>query len=338
MPIEYPAGVLAEHAAVREAVGIFDVSHMGTLLASGPGALAAVNEVFTNDLTKISPGRAQYTLLCNDRGGVIDDIFTYVRSDAEVVIVPNASNVSAVAGTAERVLESSDVSLTNLSPTSSILAVQGPRSPEVLRAVGLEPDLGYLRFVDLPTEHGQVLLARTGYTGEHGYELIVEAAHAGYWWDALLAQVLANGGLPCGLGARDTLRTEMGYPLHGHELSPQIDPISAGLSWAIGWNKPAFPGRNSLVKLKAEGPAKRLVGLQCLERAVPRAEMTVLVDDQPIGATTSGTFSPTLKAGIALAFIDADVDFGAEVTIEIRNRKVRAQVIKPPFVTASPRS
>ena len=337
MPIEYPAGVLAEHAAVRESVGIFDVSHMGTLFARGTGAKDAINQVLTNDLDKIGSGQAQYSLLCNERGGVIDDVFVYLRSDADVVIIPNASNVAAVSATVERVLESSDVALDNVSSTHAILAVQGPKSPLVIAAIGLDPELGYLQFVDVATDAGTVLLARTGYTGEVGYELVVEAQHAPAWWGRLLEQVQAQGGLPCGLGARDTLRTEMGYPLHGHEITPQIDPVSAGLAWAIGWKKPAFPGKSALVKVREEGPAKRLVGLKCIDRGIPRTEMTVFKGDRAVGQTTSGTFSPTLKTGIALAYIDADLGYDTTVDIEIRGRKVSAILIKPPFVPTNPR-
>ncbi len=344
MPLEYEGGgVLAEHRAVRERVGLFDVSHMGTFEVSGRGAKNALNQVLTNDLDKIGPGQAQYSLLCNDNGGVIDDVFVYLRSDDDVVVVPNAANSSMVTATVERVLESSDVRLVDLQHQSAIFAIQGPECAAVLDAVGLPADLGYLRFVDVATEHGRLLVARTGYTGERGFELIIPVAHAGYWWNVLVDEVERVGGLPCGLGARDTLRTEMGYPLHGHELSATISPLEAGLSWAIGWNKTAFPGLRALCSQRAQSRlSRRLVAIRCIDRAVPRAGMVVrsVGETQAVlGETTSGTFSPSLKAGIALALIDegAGVQLGDEVILDVRGKPCLAQVVELPFVPASAR-
>ena len=342
MPLEFAGGgVIAEHNAVRYAVGLFDVSHMGTFVVSGPGAKAGLNEVFTNDLNRIGPGQAQYSLLCNDSAGVIDDLFVYVVSDDEVIVVPNAANSSVVSGTVERVLESSDVRLDDRSAHTAIIAVQGPLSQETLAGVGLAVELDYLSFVQVTTEHGRVLVARTGYTGEHGYELLVDTADAEYWWNALVAQAQARGGRVCGLGARDTLRTEMGYALHGHELGLAINPVEAGLSWAVGWDKLAFPGLHELRRIKADGPDRRLVGLLCIDRAIPRADMVVraVPDDEAIlGKTTSGTFSPTLKQGIALALLSREVEVGDEVSIDVRGRPCRAEVVKPPFVDSNPRT
>lgn len=344
MPLEYAGGgVLAEHAAVREAVGLFDVSHMGTFRVTGQDAAVAVNEVLTNDLAKISSGQAQYSLLCNESGGVIDDVFVYRCSDEEVVIVPNAANAQVVVATVERVAESKDAVVRDVSATTAIFAVQGPRAGRVLTDVGLlpAPDLEYLRFRYVADGDAQVLVARTGYTGEYGFELVADAAHAPALWQRLLVAVAAAGGAACGLGARDTLRTEMGYPLHGHELSPSISPLEAGLSWAIGWNKPAFPGRRALIAQKAAGVDRRLVGLRCTERGVPRSDMAVVDLAQPelvLGRTTSGTFSPTLKTGIALAFVNSDVEIGSQVAINVRGRTVAAEVVPTPFVASSPRA
>ncbi len=342
MPLEYAnGGVMAEHEAVRERVGVFDVSHMGTFVVSGEGASDVLNQVLTNDLAKIGPGRAQYSLLCNDNGGVVDDVFVYLRSDSEVLVVPNAANSSMVTATVERVLESSDVRLADLQHQTAIFAIQGPQAAAVLTDIGISPELDYLRFVDIETSHGALLVARTGYTGELGFELLIPVEFAPYWWDVIVTAVADHGGLPCGLGARDTLRTEMGYPLHGHELSSTINPVEAGLSWAVGWNKTAFPGKRALVEARDQSvQSRKLVGLRCLQRAVPRAGMTVRVEGENVevlGATTSGTFSPTLKTGIALAFLDPDVQSGDEVTVDIRGRLCRAEVVDLPFVAASTR-
>lgn len=341
MPLEFDGGgVLAEHSAVRQRVGLFDVSHMGTFVVSGSGAKDGLNEVFTNDLNRISAGQAQYSLLCNERGGVIDDVFVYLAADDRIIVVPNAANASIVIGTVERVLESSDVRVEDRSKSTAIIAVQGPASQQVIEAVGLPGDLDYLRFVELETDNGHVLAARTGYTGERGYELLVDAAAAQYWWGQLRVHAEALGGRPCGLGGRDTLRTEMGYALHGHELSVSINPVEAGLSWAIGWDKVAFPGLHELRKIREQGTQRRMVGLKCVDRAIPRAGMIVrsVADSEVVlGKTTSGTFSPTLKSGIALALVDSDVIDGDEVVVDVRGRPCRAVVVKPPFVEASPR-
>ena len=341
MPLEFDGGgVLAEHTAVRERVGLFDVSHMGTFVVTGPGAKDSLNEVFTNDLNRIGPGQAQYSLLCNDRAGVIDDLFVYLVSDERVIVVPNAANSSIVLGTVERVLESSDVRVDDRSHSTAIIAVQGPASQQVIEAVGLPADLDYLYFTECDTDNGQVLVARTGYTGERGYELLVDAAHAQHWWGLLRTHAEALGGRACGLGGRDTLRTEMGYALHGHELSVSINPLEAGLSWAIGWDKTAFPGLHELRKIRQSGIERRLVGLTCVDRAIPRAGMVVrdVTDaDVVLGKTTSGTFSPTLKAGIALALVDTEVNDGDEVVVDVRGRSCRAIVVRPPFVESSPR-
>ncbi|MFT6563367.1 MAG: aminomethyltransferase [Actinomycetes bacterium] len=348
MPLEYAnggidgvGGVLAEHEAVRERVGLFDVSHMGTFVVRGDGAKDELNQILTNDLAKIGPGQAQYSLLCNDSGGVIDDVLLYLRSDSEVLIVPNAANAAMVTGTVERVLESSDVRLVDQQHQTAIFAIQGPLASDVLADIGLPGDVGYLRFSDVETDHGSVLVARTGYTGERGYELLIPVAHASFWWDEILAAVRSHGGLPCGLGARDTLRTEMGYPLHGHELTSTVNPVEAGLSWAVGWDKTAFPGRRALVEAREQASqSRRLVGVRCIDRAIPRPGMTVRAAGEQVrvlGVTTSGTFSPTLKAGIALAFLDDAVQSGDEVALDVRGRSCRAQVVEIPFVTASPR-
>ncbi|HEX2902948.1 MAG TPA: glycine cleavage system aminomethyltransferase GcvT [Jatrophihabitans sp.] len=336
MPIEYSAsggGVIAEHTAVRQAVGIFDVSHLGKATVAGPGARAFVNSCLTADLGKIGPGQAQYTLCCNASGGVVDDVFSYLISDDEVFLMPNAANATRVLGLLSEAAPAG-ITVTDQHRGFGVIAVQGPASPQVLRALGLPTELDYVCFVDADFDGHPVRVCRTGYTGEHGYELIPGWDAARPLWDALVETARQHGGMPAGLGARDTLRTEMGYPLHGQDLTEQITPVQAGSSWAVGWKKEAFWGRDALLAERAAGPSRKLRGLLVTDRGVPRGHMAVLADGSEIGQTTSGTFSPTLKQGIALALLDtaAGVPDGAEVAIDVRGRKLAATVVPLPFV------
>lgn len=338
MPVSY-SGTVAEHTAVREAVGIFDVSHLGKALVAGPGAAAFVNATLTNDLGKITPGKAQYTLCCNDSGGVVDDLIAYLVGDDEVFLVPNAANTATVVAQLQAV-EPEGITITDQHREYAVFAVQGPRSAEVLDRLGLPSEMEYMAYADadLVADGASypVRVCRTGYTGERGYEILPRWDDAGPVFDALLAQVTDLGGVPAGLGARDTLRTEMGYALHGHELSTEITPVQARSSWAVGWDKPEFFGRSALVAEKESGPARRLYGLKATGRGVPRADCAVLSGPggERIGVCTSGTFSPTLKQGIALALIDtaSGVKKGDEVVVDVRGRDLLCEVIIPPFV------
>ncbi|MBP2473820.1 aminomethyltransferase [Crossiella equi] len=334
MPIQYAnGGVVAEHTAVREAVGVFDVSHLGKALVSGPGAAAFVNGCLSNDLRRIEPGKAQYTLCCTETGGVVDDLIAYLVSEDEVFLVPNAANTAKVVDLLVAAAPEG-ITVTYQHEDHAVLALQGPRSAEVLAELGLPADMDYMAFADAEWKGVTVRICRTGYTGEHGYELIPAWGDAPALWEALLAAVESRGGRACGLGARDTLRTEMGYPLHGQDLSLDITPVQAGSGWAVGWKKEEFWGREALAAEKAAGPARKLFGLKALDRGVPRAGMTVLVDGAKVGQTTSGTFSPSLKTGIALALLDtaAGLEPGAEVSLDVRGRALRCEVVKPPFV------
>jgi aminomethyltransferase len=333
MPISYPGGTVAEHTAVREAVGVFDVSHLGKLQVSGPGAADFVNSCLTADLARIGPGQAQYTLCCTASGGVVDDLIAYLDGPDSVLLVPNAANSARVL---ELLTEAAPagVSITDRHRELAVLAIQGPRSAELFATMfagfpGIA-GLDYMAFTDA----GSVRVCRTGYTGEHGYELLVPWDSAASVWDGLVAGAASLGGVPCGLGARDTLRTEMGYPLHGQDLSLDITPVQAGSSWAVGWSKPAFWGREALLAEKENGPARRLRGLKATGRGVPRPGMTVLRDGVAVGVTTSGTFSPSLRTGIALALIDTDAQVTADETlsVDVRGRMLPTTVAKPPFV------
>jgi aminomethyltransferase len=336
MPIEYPGdgGVLKEHAAVRESVGLFDVSHLGKATVRGPGARAFVNSCLTNDLDRISAGQAQYTLCCTESGGVVDDLIAYLVGDDEVFLVPNAANTAEVV---RRLAAAAPpgVEVADEHRDYGVLAVQGPRSADVLHELGLPAAQDYMAYADAEWDGRPVRVCRTGYTGEHGYELIPRRDDVAPLWDALAAVVRDLGGLPAGLGARDTLRTEMGYPLHGQDLSPEITPVQARAGWAVGWKKDAFWGRDALLAERSGGPGRLLRGLESLDRGIPRPHMPVLSPDgDAVGEVTSGTFSPTRRVGIALALIstDAEVEDGDELEVDVRGRRSRVRVVKPPFV------
>jgi len=332
MPLQY-SGVLEEHTAVREAVGLFDVSHLGKATVSGPGAVHYVNATLSNDLGRVAPGKAQYTLCLDDAtGGVVDDLIAYYRSDDEIFLVPNAANTAEVVRrlTAEA---PAGIAVADQHEDHVVLAIQGPRSDEVLAAAGFPVGHGYMSFADAVFEGEHVTVCRTGYTGERGYELVAPASVALSLWDTLSGAGEAFGLVPCGLGARDTLRTEMGYPLHGQDISLDVTPVQAGLGWAVGWSKQAFWGRDRVTAEREAGPARVLRGLVAAGRGIPRAHMTVNgPDGSAAGEITSGTFSPTLKKGVGLALVDASVPADAEVTVDVRGRLETFRLTPPPFV------
>ncbi len=336
MPISYPGGgVVAEHTVVREAVGVFDVTHLGKINVVGPGAAEFVNSCLTADLAKIAPGQALYTLCCAEDGGVVDDLIVYLVGPDEVFCVPNAGNTMEV-GRRLAAAAPQQVRVLGQHQEYAVLAVQGPRSAELLAAVGLTvAGLDYMAFADVDHDGAPLRVGRTGYTGERGYEVLPSWEHAPALWKALLAAAGPLGGRACGLGARDTLRTEMGYPLHGLDLGPGVTPLQGGVSWAIGWYKPAFWGREALLAERERGPSRRLRGLRATGRGVPRPHMAVRsAAGVPVGETTSGTFSPTLSTGIALALLDPGVRLGDRVEVDVRGRALSCEVIKPPFVAS----
>ena len=338
MPLEYSTGVVKEHTAVRESVGIFDVSHLGKATVEGPGAAAFVNSTLTNDLGRIGPGQAQYTLCCDDAtGGVVDDLIVYLHADDRVLLVPNAANTAEVVRRLSAAAPDG-VTVTDRHRDFVVLAVQGTRSDEVLTTVGLPTGHDYMSFAEQDFAGETVVVCRTGYTGERGYEVIAPNAVAEQLWDALMTAGEEFGMLACGLGARDTLRTEMGYPLHGQDISLDVTPNEARLGWAVGWRKDAFWGRDVLTAEKAAGPKRQLRGLVATGRGIPRPHMSVsLTPDVLLGEVTSGTFSPTLRKGIGLALVPSFVDPDAEVGVDIRGRREVFQLVKPPFVDPSVR-
>ena len=334
MPLEYAgAGVVKEHTAVREAAGIFDVSHLGKALVHGRGAADFVNATLSNDLGKIAPGKAQYTLCCDaESGGIVDDLIAYLHADDRVFLVPNAANTAEVLRRLGA--EAPDgVDVVDHHTTHAVLAVQGPRSDDVLDAVGLPTGHDYMSFVEAELGGAPLVVCRTGYTGERGYELVCENDAAVALWDALFEAGSAVGMLPCGLGARDTLRTEMGYPLHGQDISLDVTPNQARLGWAVGWKKERFWGRDALVAEKEKGADRILRGVVATGRGIPRPGMRVLLAaDVPVGEVTSGTFSPTLRTGVGLALLASQVSDGAEVAVDVRGRREVFTVTRPPFV------
>lgn len=337
MPIEYK-GTLTEHRAVREAVGLFDLTHLGKVMVEGPDALNLLQRVFTNDVAKVEAGGAQYAMLLNERGGIVDDLIVYRIGEERYLVVPNAANTAKVH---QALLDHASGSVdVVLRADLSLLAPQGPRSVELVGQVFPEAtSLQYMHGNEMTYRNQPVVVSRSGYTGERGFELFVPEKLAGELWRTLLRKGESLGVEPAGLGARDTLRLEMGYPLHGNDISEERTPLEAGLSWAVAMGKGPFVGRDALVRQKEEGIPSRLWGLRMKDRLIPRAHYAVLSKGDQVGETTSGTFSPTLKVGIAMAYLSPRERFAAgdEVEIDVRGRKGAAEVVKPPFVDSSPK-
>jgi aminomethyltransferase len=338
MPIEYPgSGVIAEHTAVRERVGIFDVSHLGKVSVIGEGSLDFLNSVFTNDLNRIQDGQAQYTLLCNSSGGVIDDLIVYRNSPRDLFLIPNAANTADVVAALKAVVPD-EIVITNLHEKFAVIAVQGPKSKAVIESLGLNPAMDYMAFEHVEISGRPAILCRTGYTGEHGYEILPSWTDAAQIWDSVAAAIKPYDGLVCGLGARDTLRTEMGYPLHGHELTHAITPVQASASWAVAWEKPIFSGSAALTKQRESKEHTKLRALVSQDRGIPRAGMQVKnAQGEVVGEITSGTFSPTLKKGIALALINPEYKVGDELIVDVRGRDSVSVVTKLPLATSNVR-
>jgi aminomethyltransferase len=331
MPLVYREGTIAEHKAVRSGIGMFDVTHLGKITVEGPGAEAALDVALPGKIAKLRPGRAAYNLVLNAEGGVVDDIFVYRRPDG-FLVVPNASNMDAVLHFLQS-LSGPDVVVTDARLRWAIIAVTGPKAREFLvpRMPGSE-DLKMHDFANLQLNGIDVMVARTGYTGEVTYELLVGWDDAPAVWSYLLEAAGPHGITPAGLGARDTLRLEMGYPLHGHELSAEINPVEAGLGWVIDWDKQFF-GKEALLKIKEQGAHRKLVGLLGSEGRIPRTGHAVLSGSEQVGEVTSGNFSPTLGSPIALAFVGMEhAEPGTSLSIDIRGKQLPVAVVTPPFI------
>jgi len=323
MPLAYGSGTLAEHVACRAEAVAFDVSHLGTVRVEGPGAGELLQRELSNDLHKVGPGRAQYTHLLDETdGSVLDDIIVWWLDDEVFDVMPNASNTSRVRDA---------VGGDDTTAHRAVIAVQGPTARRRLSAVAPEAAaVGRFRVTRFSWQGAQCVAAGTGYTGEDGVECAIPSDVAPGFWQS----VLDTGVVPAGLGARDTLRLEAGFPLHGHELGPGITPLQAGLGWVVGWSKGDFRGRAALERERARGPRRFLRGLVTDGRQPPRDGATVLDGDTPVGTVTSGNFSPVLGRGIAMAFIDANRIMvpGAALAIDVRGRLLPARLTPLPFV------
>jgi len=337
MPVQYQ-GVIDEHLAVRGSAGLFDVSHMGEIEVKGPGALAFIQELAVNDAARLGNGQVQYSAMCYAHGGTVDDVTLY-RFDAEhYMFCVNAANTDKDFAWMEEVLEEggfADVALRNVSDDFAQLALQGPAADAILARL-TDVDLSgiaFYHFYEGLVDGVPTIISRSGYTGEAGFELYFAPAAAEQVWTALMEFGKEDDLVPAGLGARDTLRLEVKYPLYGHELSPEITPLEAGLGWITKLDKPSFVGRDALVRQKEQGLPRRLACLRMTEAGVPRAGYPVFAGEEQVGEVTSGTMSPCLRVGIALALLRPDcAAVGTPLRVGIRSRKVAAEVVKPPFV------
>jgi aminomethyltransferase len=337
MPVQF-SGIKAEHEAVRTRAGLFDVSHMGEAEITGPDALALIQKLTTNDASKLEVGQAQYTLMCYPDGGTVDDLLVYKKAEDVYLLVLNAANIDKDVEWIEK-HAAGEVTVRNVSDETAQLALQGPLAEQVLQRL-TETDLSaikpfrFLQDVDLNGVRGMV--SRTGYTGEDGFEIYLPAEQAADLWKKILAAGKEEGVIPCGLGARDTLRFEARLALYGNELSASITPIEAGLGFAVKPEKGEFIGRDVLARQKEEGAPRKLVGLEMIGRGIPRSHYPVFAGEEEIGEVTSGTQSPTLKKNVGLALVKREFsEIGTQVEVGIRGKRVAAQVVKTPFYKRS---
>ncbi|GLX69715.1 glycine cleavage system aminomethyltransferase GcvT [Paenibacillus glycanilyticus] len=340
LPVQF-SGIQKEHDAVRQQAGLFDVSHMGEFMVTGTFAESFLQRMTTNDVSKLSDGQAQYTLMCYPGGGVVDDLLVYRISADQYMVVVNASNIDKDFSWLEEHLIG-DVVLENKSDQTALLALQGPLAVEIMKAAGADSETLELSSFHFRTDTGltglPVLVSRTGYTGEDGFEIYVPSEQAGDVWKTLLAAGEPLGLLPAGLGARDTLRFEARLPLYGQELSSTISPLEAGVSFFVKLGKEDFIGKDALVKQKQDGLPRKLVGIEMIDRGIPRCHYPVYIGDVQIGEVTTGTQSPTLKRNLGLALISTEyAAVGTELEVEIRGKKLKAAVIPTPFYKRLPK-
>jgi aminomethyltransferase len=333
MPVQYRAGIIAEHQAVRTAAGIFDVSHMGELYVQGGDALGFVQFVTTNDASKLEVGQAQYSAICRDDGGILDDCIVYRLADRFMLVV-NASNVDKDREWIGRHTDRFDTTLTDRSEETGLIALQGPAAQKIL-ALLTDADLDsirYYHFTEGRVDGVEAVISRTGYTGEDGFELYLPADRTEQVWKRLLEVGQPEGLMPAGLGARDSLRLEMGYALYGNDMDEQRSPLEAGLGWVTKLDKGEFIGRDALARQKEQGVAQRLVGFICQERGFPRHGYEVRVDGESVGEVTSGIVSPMLQQGIGMCYVPvASAKPGTRIDIMVRDKAIPAEVVRPPF-------
>lgn len=334
MPVQY-TGVIDEHMAVRNAAGIFDVSHMGEIEFSGRGAGALVQFLTTNDVSKMTDGGAQYSILCNERGTVIDDVIVYRFSQARYMLVVNASNAAKDFAWCKK-HERPDAKVVDRSDDFALIAFQGPKAAEILKSLtGL--DLSQIETyhfkIGAVAEKKNTIVARTGYTGEDGFEIFSKPADAPTLWQSLIERGKSLGVKPAGLGARDTLRLEMKYSLYGHEITEETNPLEAGLGWVVKLDTPVdFIGKSALVEIKKAGLKRRLAGFKMIDRGIARQDYPIIINGKPCGIVTSGTHSPCLDVSIGLGYVPAGQEtIGNEIFIDIRGVARKAVVVKTPF-------
>lgn len=335
LPVQF-SSIKEEHEAVRTKAGLFDVSHMGEIEVKGPDSLNYLQKLMTNDISKLKNGGAQYTAMCYENGGTVDDLLVYKIEDDHYLLVVNASNIEKDFDWMQKHLEG-NVEIENLSEGMAQLAIQGPKAEEVLQKLSAEHDLGTIGFFKFSEEvdlNGKkALVSRTGYTGEDGFEIYCDSKDAVSLWKEILEAGKEDGVIPCGLGARDTLRFEANLALYGQELSPEISPLEAGIGFAVKLNKEAdFIGKDALKQQKENGLPRKIVGIEMIDRGIPRHGYPVYKGDVRIGEVTTGTQSPTLKKNIGLALIDTkETELGNEVEVEIRGKRLKAAVSATPF-------
>ncbi len=333
MPVQY-AGIMEEHKTVRNAVGVFDVSHMGEFFATGTGALEFLQKVTVNDVSKLAPGKAQYSAMCYPEGGIVDDLLVYMIAENNYMIVVNASNIDKDFAWMKQHCPA-NVKFENKSDEIALLAVQGPKSLEVLKkltSVNLS-SIEYYHFVQGKVSGIDMTISRTGYTGEFGFEIYFPVVHAEKIWNNLFNAGKEFGIAPIGLGARDTLRLEMGYCLYGNDIDQTTNPLEAGLGWITKLNKVDFIAKPILEKIKADGLKRKLVGFVFTEKAVPRHGYNIITNGAVSGVVTSGTFSPSLEKGIAMGYVPISYStVGTKVNVDVRGKLMEATIVPLPFL------
>lgn len=336
LPVQYKEGVIREHMAVRTQAGLFDVSHMGEILCQGKDAPANLQMMLTNNFDNLTDGQARYSPMCNEQGGTVDDLIVYKKADEDYFIVVNAANKDK---DYQWMLDHQfgEVTFTDVSDQYAQLALQGPKALEILRKVTTEeniPKKYYHAVFDAEAADIPCIISKTGYTGEDGVEIYLDSARAQEMWDALLAAGKEEGLIPCGLGARDTLRMEAAMPLYGHEMDDQVTPLEAGLGFAVKMTKEDFIGKKALEE--KGGPARKRIGLKVTGRGIIREHQDVYLGDRLIGHTTSGTHCPYLGCPVAMALVDADcTEPGTKVEADVRGRRVEAEIVPLPFYKRS---
>jgi aminomethyltransferase len=335
MPVQYPTGIMAEHNAVRTTAGLFDVCHMGEFVLRGPQALDLIQKLTVNDASKLQVWQAQYSAMCMEAGGIIDDLLVY-RGPDHFMLVVNASNKEKDLAWVQQNASDFDVEVADKSDETALLAIQGPEAAGIVRGLTKTDldEIGYYRFAAGAVAGVEGVISRTGYTGEDGFELYVPAGAGMELWQALMEAGEPSGLVATGLGCRDSLRLEMGYALYGNDLDEEHTPLESGLGWITKLEKGDFIGRDALVRQKESGVERRLVGIRLTEKGFPRQGYPVAAGDEDVGVVTSGVVSPSLGVGVAMGYVPAEMaSDGTEIGVRIRNKVVHAVVKRPPFYT-----